>query len=407
MKINILAAMIMASVALTATPLSQANVARLVSGVDEGSSGSTVKVFTARTHTEAMSIVPYTPSFSGGVRVAVGDVNGDGAPDLVTGSGPGAAHVKAFSGRDESVLRSFLPYSGFSGGVFVAAGDVNGDGRDDIITGADATAAPHVKVFDGATGTELASFFAYAVGFTGGVRVAAGDVNGDGRADIITGTGAGAAPHVKVFDGSTGAEIRSFFAFAAAFTGGVFVAAGDIDGDGLADIIVGAGPGGGPHVKVFSGATTTELLSFFPYAAGFSGGVRVASGDLDGDGRAELVTAPGAGALPEVRVFAGSTTNETAGFLAYPVTVTNGVFVGAASLKRPRLEISRVGPDVRLQWPVACVCELEINDAPGNPNGWSATEVRTTDDERTAGLLVPAVQKVRLYRLNCDDEKVR
>jgi hypothetical protein len=175
----------------------------------------------------------------------------------------------------------------------------------------------------------------------------------------------------------------------------------------LADIIVGAGPGGTPHVKVFSGATSAELLSFFPYAAGFSGGVRVASGDLDGDGRAELITSPGIGALPEVRVFDGSTTNEVAKFMAYPVTVTNGVFVGAASLKPPRLEISRAGSDVRLQWPVGCLCALEINDEPGNPNGWSATEVRTTDDERTTALLVPAVQKVRLYRLNCDDEKVR
>ena len=278
---------------------------------------------------------------------------------------------------------------------------------DDIITGADTNAAPHVKVFDGATGAELASFFAYAAAFTGGVRVAAGDVNGDGRADIITGTGAGAAPHVKVFDGRTGAEIRSFFAFAPAFSGGVFVASGDIDGDGLSDIIVGTGPGGAPHVKVFSGATNAELLSFFAFAAGFTGGVRVASGDLDGDGRAELLTSPGPGALPEVRVFHGITTNEIAKFLAYPATVTNGVFVGAASLKPPRLEISRAGSEVRLQWPVGCLCALEINDEPGNPNGWSATEVRTTDDERTTALLVPAVQKVRAYRLKCDDEKVR
>jgi hypothetical protein len=68
------------------------------------------------------------------------------------------------------------------------------------------------------------SFFAYNANFLGGVRVAAGDVDGDGRADIITGAGAGAQGHVKVFNGQTGAEIRSFFAYGPNFTGGVYVA---------------------------------------------------------------------------------------------------------------------------------------------------------------------------------------
>ena len=88
--------------------------------------------------------------------------------------------------------------------------------------------------------------------FTGGVFVAAGDVNGDGCADIVTGAGAGGGPHVRVFDGRTGTETHGFFAFAPAFTGGVRVAAGDVNGDGHAEIIIGAGPGGaarGPRVR--------------------------------------------------------------------------------------------------------------------------------------------------------------
>ena len=142
----------------------------------------------------------YPVAFKGGVRVAAGDVNGDGGPDIITGTGPGAAHVKAYAGSGLTEVHSFLPYgANFSGGVFVAAGDVNGDGAADIVTGADAGAGPHVKVFDGRTGAEFRSFFAYPVSFTGGVRVAAGDVNGDGVADIITGTGPGGGPHVKVF----------------------------------------------------------------------------------------------------------------------------------------------------------------------------------------------------------------
>lgn len=311
-------------------------VGRIVTGVDAGTTPH-VKAFTTRTFANVASFFAFTPSFSGGVRVATGDVNGDGAPDLIAGSGPGSAHVKVFSGRDQSELRSFLPYgAGFSGGVFVAAGDVNGDGFEDIVTGTDSGSAAHVKVFDGRTGSEVRSFFAYPAGFTGGVRVATGDVNGDGRADIITGTGPGGAPHVKVFDGVSLNVTNSFFPFDATFAGGAYVAAGDVNGDGVADIVTGAGPGGGPHVKVFNGSTSAEIHSFFAYSLGFSGGVRVAAGDVNGDGRAEIVTGPGGGALAHVRVLGGAGLDEITNFFAYPEPITNGVFVSAASFTAPR-----------------------------------------------------------------------
>src|SRR2546423_12850006 len=122
-----------------------------------------------------------------------------------------------------------------------------------IITGADAGGLSQVKVFADLTGTEIHSFVAYP-GFTGGVRVGAGYLNADGVADIITGAGSGSpGGHVKAFDGATTAEVRSFFAFPG-FSGGVFVSGGDISGDGISDIITGAGSGeAGGHVKVFDG----------------------------------------------------------------------------------------------------------------------------------------------------------
>jgi hypothetical protein len=135
----------------------------------------------------------------------------------------------------------------------VAAGDVNGDGLADLVTGAGPSGGPHVMVFNGVDLSMLASFYAFTPGFPGGVNVAAGDVNGDGRADIITGAGPGGGPHVRVFSGVDLAELASYFAYDVAFVGGVTVTAGDYNGDGVIDVITGPGWGGGPHVRARPG----------------------------------------------------------------------------------------------------------------------------------------------------------
>jgi len=107
--------------------------------------------------------------------------------------------------------------------------------------GAGAGGTPKVHVYESGTGQLVADFLAYAAGFTGGVRTAVGDLNSDFVDDIITGPGPGGGPDVRVFDGKTGLLIRQFMAFDATFTGGVTVASGDVDGDGNDDIVVGPG----------------------------------------------------------------------------------------------------------------------------------------------------------------------
>ena len=207
------------------------------------------------------------------------------------------------------------------------------------MTGAAEGGGPHVKVFNPA-GATVFQFFAYGADFRGGVRVALGDVNGDGYDDIVTGAGPGGSPHVEVFSGCDGTLLKSFYAYGQNFTGGVYVAAGDVDGDGFADIITGAGAGGGPHVRVFDGASTTgtpaELVNgFYAFVDSVTAGVRVAAADLDDDGGAEIVAAMGPGQLGLVKFFnpeAPSTPvagTPAAGFVAYDPEFKGGVSVAA------------------------------------------------------------------------------
>jgi FG-GAP-like repeat/FG-GAP repeat len=301
----------------------------VATGADFGG-GPEVKVFTEPGRAVKLDFYAYDPHFEGGVNVAVGDLNGDGIPDIVTApASMGGPDIRVFDGRTGALIREFMAYDPrFSGGVNVAVGDVNHDGTLDIITGAGAGGGPEVKVFSGTNNAILDDFYAYDPRFSGGVRVAAGDVNGDGFADIITGAGPGGGPHVKVFSGNGGTLLYSFFAYDPHFTGGVYVAAGDVNHDGKADIITGAGAGGGPHVEAFSGADGSLLRSFYAYSPSFNGGVRVSSEDLNGDGFADILTAAGLGGNAQVVFFNGANEATLDSFNAYDPRFQGGVFIG-------------------------------------------------------------------------------
>ena len=209
-------------------------------------------------------------------------------------------------------------------------------------TGADAGGGPRVNVYDATTGELMRSFYAFDPSFTGGVRVAVGDVNGDGVPDIIAGAGPGGGPHVRVFDSQTGlpltGAVSSFFAYDLSFTGGVFVATGDINGDGFSDLIITPDEGGGPRVRIFSGADFVQLADFFGIDdSTFRGGARASTGDINGDGRTDLIVAAGSGGGPRVAAFDGKSVGGTlvklfGDFFAFEPELRSGAFVTAGDL---------------------------------------------------------------------------
>jgi uncharacterized delta-60 repeat protein len=275
---------------------------------------------------------PFASQLVRNVRTTFGDVDGDGTADRIFVTGPGQpTRFAVVSGKDHQTLLvqptpAFPGSENFTGGAWVAAGDFDHDGRAEIVLAADEGGGPRVAVWDlGRDGLiPRASFFGITgdPNFRGGTRIAAGDVNHDGTADLIVAAGSGGGPRVALFDGTSvlsGSPVKlvpDFFAFpgadVASLRNGAFVAAGDVNGDGFADLIFGAGPGGGPRVEVFSGHTLTAndpagsaqanpIANFFVSGLDPNSrtGAAVAITTAAGDGVADVAAgAPGPRALP-------------------------------------------------------------------------------------------------------------
>jgi len=248
-----------------------------------------------------------------GVNVTHGNVASTESDEIITGAGPGdvfGPHVRSFcvSGAPTPGA-SFLAYGTNKFGVNVAAGDLDGDGWDEIVTGAGpgAVFGPHVRGWNVDDGTAATipgiSYFAYGT-LKFGVNVACGDVDGDGFDEIITGAGPGAVfgPHVRGWnvDGGAASAIAgiSYFAYGT-LKFGVNVACGDVDGDGIDEIVSGAGPGQvfAAHVRGWnydgSALAAMDGINMLAYPADWRYGARVAAMDLDGDGDADILTVPG------------------------------------------------------------------------------------------------------------------
>jgi hypothetical protein len=317
-------------------------------GPSEGAADA-VRVFDVRNPGVAkVTAYPFGRSFAGGVRVALADVTGDGVMDLICGRGEGsAAEIIVFdlsNGQSIPALHK-LAFSGdpggaegsTSGGVYVAAGDIDGDGKAEVVVGAGKGQTPRVRAYNLA-GQTVVDMLVYEESFTAGVRVTVGDFNGDGALDIVTGTPPGGGPRVKIIDGKTQAVISDGFVYEDSFRGGVWIAATDVAGDGVAELVTGADVGGGPRVrvlKVLPGGQYAAVQDFFAYDANFRGGTRVGTLDFDGDGKGELAIAAGTGGGPQIRIMGGATAADITSFWGADPSSRSGFYIsGAVSARR-------------------------------------------------------------------------
>lgn len=332
------------------------HVERLALGSDAFAQ-SLVNVLDAETREFMFSISPFEPVFTGGVRVATGDVNTDGIPDIITAAGAGRApEIRIFDGVDGQFIDSFLAYGiDLFDGVLVAAGDVSGHcGVDLVTTTGPGRAKGEVRVWENTgTGFQLVDqFLPFGQNFYGGADVTVGDFNDDGFKDIATGALHGRG-HVAVFDGSQiggnkgpNFDFARFQAFGNDFYGGVHVSAGNVMGSNAADLIVSTGHNNWDSnfnslAHVYDGTNLAFTPGIFDPAdflfRVFESGdesdrasTRVTVKDYDMDGMIdELFGSQGPnGNAGQIRVFQPLDTNAIDSFFEFDPSFDRGVFVG-------------------------------------------------------------------------------
>lgn len=247
--------------------------------------GDFIRVFDYEGRQTRSGFFAYLENFPVNSQILISDIDDDGYDETLVNS-KGVISIY----KNGIKINEFKPYDGlFKGEISFAVADLNDDGTKEIITGAGQGGGPHVRIFSKEGRLLTGGFFAYDQNFRGGVRVAVMDLDGDGNKEVITAAGLGGGPHIRVFDKDGRPLTGGFFAYEQNFRGGVSLATGDVNGDGEREIITAPGQGMRPEIKIFT-KDGKFLKSFLAYESSFTSGLRVMSDDLGSDGIFEILS---------------------------------------------------------------------------------------------------------------------
>lgn len=311
-------------------------------GAEEGRTSSPViQLVNASTGQVVARTLAFEPGFRGGVRMAMGDLTGDGRPEVLAASGEGrTGEIRVFEVRHAGTVTSLvelpayrtIPFGkAYRGGVAIASGDLDGNGRADMVAAMSRgrgtvhgflSVVPKAPANDPIGNKPFITITPGAVGFDGGASVAVGDFGSfsggrlvtlampdgtvrpgvpDGKVEIVVGSGVDAPPKVQVFDVSVPASPRvvtTISPFTPNVRWGLTVATGRLSADAIDDLIVSAGRNGSMRTVLYDGTPGSPTLygGFVPPGATArpNAAVYAAPVDVDGDGRIDnIVTSQG------------------------------------------------------------------------------------------------------------------
>ena len=237
---------------------------------------------------------------------------------------------RVFSTDGQQVQNGFFAYNEkYPGGAQVISTDIDNDGQIETLVNNDGS------IFIYRQGNIVKAFKPFDGKFKGDISIAAVDFDGNGQKEIVVGAGQGGGPQIRIFSNTGKLLNGGWFAYDRNFRGGVNLSVADVNGDGQQEIVAGSGVGGGPQVRIFN-RDGRLLNSWFAYDKNLRGGVFVTAGNISGKGD-EIVTGAGQGTLPEVRIFSAAG-NLLGKFYAYDKDVKSGIKVTTSDINNDGID---------------------------------------------------------------------